>query len=561
MPHQLEFGMKRTLPVLGLLALVLVVMAAGCGRAPRYDQRLVQADSLMQPAPDSALAIVEAVNRDSLADEGDRAYRDLLLTQARYRCYIVATSDSDINRALSFYRRHNGEREKLTRAYIYKGAVMDELGHPDSAMYYYKYAEASLEPNDYFNLAYVNLRMGALYRDHFSIDGKDIENYETANRYLELTDEKDYKLRCKINLGSLLRLNDPKKSEAYLKEAMTMAQEMKDTINYLASIMNLVILYDHYENYQEARKLINQASSYPIDKIGYLFLTTSAKVYAILGMSDSSEYFMKLADSRAMNGPLEKLSHFDCLSEISRVQGDTLNHLRFSRQCKRITDSLKSNQETVGILKIERQFDQAAKVNKDRELKKIISCSIGLSVIMLLILILFYYRKVHRFGEIIAEIKRESTNQLNDLSILNHNIEKLKIQDDQLKSFILSHQQLMRDMIEACYHAPRNRLSDSINHIVKYQKNNKDQWEKLYNYIDIEYNNIMTETHLSHPNLNSRDLLLLALTCLGYSCAQIAIIMGYSNATSISSSRQRLAKKMGLSCSLNEYIDLFIHHN
>ena len=50
-------------------------------------------------------------------------------------------------------------------------------------------------------------------------------------------------------------------------------------------------------------------------------------------------------------------------------------------------------------------------------------------------------------------------------------------------------------------------------------------------------------------------LLLLALTCMGYSYIQTAIIMGYSNATSVSVIKQRLAKKMGLDCSLNEYIE------
>ena len=31
---------------------------------------------------------------------------------------------------------------------------MEELGHPDSAMHYYKTAEATAAPDDYFNLAY-----------------------------------------------------------------------------------------------------------------------------------------------------------------------------------------------------------------------------------------------------------------------------------------------------------------------------------------------------------------------------------------------------------------------
>ena len=172
--------MKRLWLVI-MTASVLVAVVTGCGGAGRYDARLVAADSLMQPDPDSALALVQAVPPGSLTREGDRAYRDLLLTQARYKCYITATSDSDINRALDYYRRHSGEREKLTRAYIYKGAVMEELGHPDSAMFYYKHAEATAAPDDYFNLGYVNMRMGALYRDHYSHDGKEIEKYELAS--------------------------------------------------------------------------------------------------------------------------------------------------------------------------------------------------------------------------------------------------------------------------------------------------------------------------------------------------------------------------------------------
>ena len=175
--------MKNILSVI-VVALVLVAVVTGCGGMHRYDARLAAADSLMHDVPDSALALVQAVDPASLTREGDRAYRDLLLTQARYRCYITATSDSDINRALAYYRRHDGEREKLTRAYIYKGAVMEELGHPDSAMLYYKHAEATAAPDDYFNLGYTNMRMGALYRDHYSMDGKHIEKYETALRFL-----------------------------------------------------------------------------------------------------------------------------------------------------------------------------------------------------------------------------------------------------------------------------------------------------------------------------------------------------------------------------------------
>ena len=145
-----------------LLMLVLVAGVTGCDGLRRYDARLVRADSLMQPDPDSALAIVGAI--DSLAGDANLAYRDLLLTQARYKCYvdITAGDDSAITRAMAWYSAHGGEREKLTRAYLYKGAVMQELGHVDSAMYYYKTAEVTADPKDYANLGKIHTRIAAL---------------------------------------------------------------------------------------------------------------------------------------------------------------------------------------------------------------------------------------------------------------------------------------------------------------------------------------------------------------------------------------------------------------
>lgn len=65
----------------------------------------------------------------------------------------------------------------------------------------------------------------------------------------------------------------------------------------------------------------------------------------------------------------------------------------------------------------------------------------------------------------------------------------------------------------------------------------------------------MTITRKKYPHLNDKDMLLLALSCLGFSYVQIAIIMGYSNHTSIGTLKYRLAEKMNLEGSLNDYIN------
>ena len=99
-----------------------------------------------------------------------------------------------------------------------------------------------------------------------------------------------------------------------------------------------------------------------------------------------------------------------------------------------------------------------------------------------------------------------------------------------------------------------SKLVEKIKNLIQNQGRNKDLWLQLNDYIDMRYNNIMSRTMKNYPQLNERDQILLALSTLDFSCAQIAIIMGYANPTSIGVIRQRLAQKMGLDCTLMQYI-------
>lgn len=103
--------------VLILLTALLPALIA-CRHSIEYDGRLVRADSLVRQDAHKGLALLTSIDSHDLSNDANRAYHALLLTQARYRCYEVATSDSTINIALDYYRHHPYENEKLTRCYI-----------------------------------------------------------------------------------------------------------------------------------------------------------------------------------------------------------------------------------------------------------------------------------------------------------------------------------------------------------------------------------------------------------------------------------------------------------
>ena len=550
--------MKHLLAV--IVAVVgLVAVVTSCGGSPRYDARLVAADSLMHDLPDSALALVQAVDAASLPREGDRAYRDLLLTQARYRCYITATSDSAINRALTYYRQHDGEREKLTRAYIYKGAVMEELGHPDSAMLYYKHAEATAAPTDYFNVGYVNMRMGSLYTDYYAFDGMGANKYEVALQNFKRTGNLYYQHKCLNILGCLYREKQPQKSEVLLNEALSTAIQLNDTNGIINDSHSLIVLYAYLKQYDKAHQwlqYVNQLGK-PSD---FSYYTTAADVFSALGMPDSALLYLRQAEELGISNDEEKMYYLKSLSLIALAQNDTLNYMRYQAQKNQISDTLLANSDKLKISATENEYniqDGNNKLRDSRQLKHLILLIVVVTILMIAVIAFLHVRRLRTYRLLISELKKESDTQLITLNQLQQNLDTLKIVDQPIMEFINTQLALLRDITVACYHEPQNKLSKQLKDILQFNDSNRQNWVGLYHYIDAEYNNIMASTQEKYPDLNDKDMLLLALSCLGFSYVQIAIIMGYANHTSIGTLKHRLAEKMNLDGSLNDYINSF----
>ena len=555
-------GVKQLLAVI-LAMLVLGAVVPGCSDVPRYDSRLTVADSLMHDNPDSALAIIEAVNRDSLTTEHDRAYRDLLLTQARYKAYIPATSDSDINRALSYYKQHPKEREKLTRAYLYKGAVMEELGYPDSAMFYYKQAESTASPDDYFNLGYVKMRMGALYRDQHTMDGKHIEKYEEALECFKSTDNNHYQLVCMINLGSLYCLKAPHKADSVLSIALTLAEQIDDKENYVGAIQNLIKNDVNRGRYNHARGLIMKVMSMDNPVINIPFCLYAAQTYACLQIPDSAELFLSLIGNNPIIDNIDRISFLEAKGDIALARKDTSVYLLMKSESKRIADSLQSLSTPLSIITTEDRIDRQSHLSSELSRQITANWNVILALMIMLILtvslFIFIRRKKSHEKQLyqVKQILDSSESQLSEMRLSLENLSKLNIRESKLKVFLDSYMSLTRDMMEECYHQPDLKQTKKIKEVIKFQKNNKDEWEKLYGYIDLEYNGIISKTKDNYPQLNDKDLLLIALSAMDFSCMQIAIILGYSNQTSVGTIRKRLCEKMNIEGSLNDYISHF----
>ncbi len=85
----------------------------------------------MNVAPAAALDTLYGLDSLSvLSLKGrDRADYTLLMTEARYKCYLPIAGDTAISKASDYYRRH-GPDSRLARSLMMCGAVYGERGNP-----------------------------------------------------------------------------------------------------------------------------------------------------------------------------------------------------------------------------------------------------------------------------------------------------------------------------------------------------------------------------------------------------------------------------------------------
>ncbi len=594
--------------VIILFLTVLVAAVTGCGGAHRYDGRLVQADSLMQANPDSALAIVEAVNADSLSSQGDRAYRDLLLTQARYKCYVTATSDSDINRALNYYRQHDDEREKLTRAYIYKGAVMQELNHPDSAMYYYKTAEATAAPDDYFNRGFCNLRIGELYQYHFSSADSVVKACmrKAMNCFIECRDT-NYIIKSMGGLGSYMNQTSKDSAIVLLKRAILLARDIHSSDLYFYQ-SKLAGVYFYLQDYPKAKELaidiIYNGKDSCDEKTFYYY---AARSFIRLGQLDSARWVTSLIPAPVL--PIDSFNHYLLQAELAEARHDNQNNNKYSANAENIHRRILENSSNPVLLIRDLKHDathQQERLEKKHN-KRTLMIVGGVSLLLIIVLLMarsrFCYReklfqqeldlaqqKIKRMidksekqiSELLAERKKDKA-QLKlfnkELSLANKNCRHLEQKDQNIHERASAIVRARNAALNELYDDIRiviksdseddSRKSISLSSMIKdFSENRKIRllspkesfWKKLKTAVDLEFDGIATFVEKNYPQLSIREQHLFCLICADVPSQIIKLCMNYTSAVTVSNNKKRLMRnKIGMDIRVDEFITMYLN--
>ena len=561
--------------------MVLFCVACGvacCNRYGEAEARLVAIDSLVCGQPDSALSLLADINGDSLPTDL-QAYHSLLTVQALYKAYIPATSDTLIRRAWDYYRDH-GPYDRRIRAMLYMGTVAEELGHPDSAMRWYKRTELESRPDDHYHRGYALEKMAILYELNLK-KRQSIDMYRKAMEHFSKNDTSNY-LFCCQRLSQLYQADgiDADSTMYFIHIVKEVATARNDS-TYQAMALAAQVYKLFYDSCYEQSKTvaitaINDFRNYiPTDC--WFF---AAQSLVKLGDVDSAEIYLNLAPAPVTVADSTLCWHTKALVQSSK--GDWKQAHLYEVLSDKIAENEVQNRNALSLSaqekEIEKEFE--ARQSQSRQNTKMVIIMAIFAVLLATAMWMFaksYFQRRKTEEQLRQQIKWLEQNHLSEINKTSLELANTKAQL-QTKIDQLRTSQSDADFVKTLYahlNAAFERNLQPLGEIAsdyfqsdknatlfmsRFQKQfkqlwtNNDVWRQIEQHINDTHNNCIIRLMRLHPDLSNEELHLVMLTILDFNSMAIAICLGYKSQNVVYAMKSKLKKKLHLNSSIEEYL-------
>ena len=165
---------RRLHASLAALLLFVVTTMCGCdgGRGKTTDAALASAEELMEERPDSALAVLSAIDSTAIDNAGRRALYGLLMSEARYKNFIDETDDSIIAASAAYFGRKGDDRRLMRARFIQAKIQFNNSDYTHSIVSALKAEKLAKQASDNLYLARIYEHMGLTYLRNHNVDAQ-----------------------------------------------------------------------------------------------------------------------------------------------------------------------------------------------------------------------------------------------------------------------------------------------------------------------------------------------------------------------------------------------------
>jgi hypothetical protein len=505
--------------------ILLILILTGC-TAINVHKTLMDVETYIAERPDSALAVIEAMDTTDLTTKGLRAHHALLHAMALDKNYIDVTDDSLALKAVNYYQKR-GPRKNYARALYYLSLTYFRTEQYESSMNYLSMAEIVAEKHDSLYLGFVKVLQASAYNQNYN----DLEELECLKKALQVYTSlgAEYYINvAELGLASSYISNEKYGEAKILLEKLINSSNLNNkmhlqALNCYAFLLATMpegdyntasILYETVALKEDGRYMSNQdywVWAYALSEIGEI--NRAYEIIDSLMQIDSSGtafYFMYL---------------------IAKNEGDQTAALNY---LEKFSD--KNNDEVVKILQqsissIQRDFYQSQYETTDIKAKNrllaIICIVIAAAFLMVVIFVVTiryrrrkelekeqYIRYAEEVNRQLKEFKQDTYSLLQKkyISMYKTRYETLGILFDQ---YVQSNgrtdsEQLVYRKVVSLIDELRNEIG--IN----------EDFELM---LDKDLDGIMTKFHSAFPDLKKKDYALFGYMALGFDATIISHFM------------------------------------
>lgn len=531
-----KYIMKRSV----LFAFLSLFLSVGCS-SWRVNETLKDIESFIMERPDSALAVLDSIDRTLLKTDRHKAHHALLHAMALDKNYIDVDDDSLASVAVKYFSR-KGPEKYHARSLYYLGLSYYYAQDYKNAILEFTKAEKVAERSDSLYLGMTKDIKATIY----SATHNDSEALrllkEAYDIYLELSLHQ-YINNTELRLANLYCNNDDFLKADSLYIHLISSEKVDDFIKNSATKNKAFITISHYnKDYDKAAflydRLVNDSDASILTYKDYW-----AYAYSLskVGRKEEAQSLVSQLKSVDSSGTADYWMYL-----IEKSRGNSENALKYLEHTTTKTDKevMKALQQSLALT--QRDYYESEFINAEFKARnrQLIAISVGVSSVLVLVLLLW------ATSVYVRRQREEKEYYLNYANEICRQLEAAKNEDyPQLKRKYIEIYKSKFEMISSLYeeyvlyrgkknaeHAIYSKVSEIINAFIG-DNANRQQLESVLND---SLDGIVSMLRKEMPRLKEIDYSIFCYMVIGFDATSISHLLNIStNVVYIRKSRMR----------------------
>ncbi len=422
---------KLILYILAVAVTAMTIFSCKDVRNSEVYRLLTDVDSYIESRPDSALAVLEGVDKAELTTNELEAKYALLMSMALDKNYIDRTDFEVLQPAIDYYENHGSATDKL-RTFYYQGRIYQNGGDDEMAMEcFVRAVEEGDEAEDCLTLARIYFAQGNIYSNLYNWDKYIKCNIYAADNFKKAGLTNSY-------ANSLLRVINGYTLQKEYDKAFTVVEDFKSVINNIS----VNRLGDFYVNYLLLLVESKESKSVVTEKLNEYFENIPTDYIEWLSVSLIYSYLENYDKAlEALNGftipekTNNKIRYYAILSEAYKHKNKPTEALEAFEKYVTLTDSVEFRifEQDTQFIEERHQLELKALQEKEAKTRTALICIIALLVALIAIYLIRKQLQIRTAEKKQLEIEKKRYEQLYADAIAERDALTKMIEDSSVK--------------------------------------------------------------------------------------------------------------------------------